>query len=138
VAAAEAVVTLPFLKMMLWLRGFRRTAAWLDRRTDAATLKPFVGDQIPDAVREVASAVTLIARVHPLRSRCLARSLAVVFMAGRRGHRVELVIGVASPVRGSVEAHAWAEYAGVPVNDHQDVRRRYAAIPYNELPAADG
>jgi len=83
---------------------------------------------IPDSVAEIASAVTAVARLAPFRGRCLARSITIGWLSRRRGHLVEVLIGVAPPQGPMLPAHAWAEYRGIPLNDTADVRERYAVI----------
>lgn len=60
-------------------------------------------------------------------STCLTRSLLLDWLLYRRGVNSELRIGVRL-VQGRLEAHAWVEFAGKPVNDTQDVAERFAAF----------
>lgn len=91
--------------------------------------KPVAGSgDVPDAVAEIASAVTTVARLAPFRSRCLARSITIWWLCRRRGHDTEVLIGIAPPEGARLPAHAWVEYRGVPLNDTTDVRRRYGVI----------
>ena len=61
-------------------------------------------------------------------ARCLGRSLALWFILRRRGIDAEFVIGADAPQRGELQAHAWVEVAGVPVNDAPDVRKRFGGF----------
>ena len=128
-ALIEAVFILPAARVLLWTVGYGRTMQVLrpPRRAESSIATGVVA--VPDAVVVVASAVSTLARLGPFRSRCLARSITIRRMAGRRGHAVSVVMGVAQPQSGRLPAHAWVEYRGVPVNDTPDVRARYVVLP---------
>ena len=63
----------------------------------------------------------------PFPSTCLTRSLLLVWLLHRRGLSGELRIGVRT-IDGRLDAHAWVEYAGRPLNDAQDDAERFAAF----------
>lgn len=125
-AVVQAMVLLPVVRVMLWTRGYGRTVRLLAAPQDVRGEKP--GADIPAAVTEIASAVTAVARLVPFRSRCLARSITIGWLSRRRGHHVDVLIGVAAPEGMHLPAHAWAEYRGTPLNDTPDVRDRYVVI----------
>jgi hypothetical protein len=56
---------------------------------------------------------------------CLTRSLYLWWLLRRRGIDSQLRIGVRLN-EGVLDAHAWVEYAGVPVNDRADVSADFA------------
>jgi hypothetical protein len=58
---------------------------------------------------------------------CLTRSLYLWWLLRRRGVRCELRIGVRM-VDGALEAHAWVEHDGIPVNDRDDVGETFGAF----------
>jgi hypothetical protein len=125
-AVAQAAVLLPVVRVMLWTRGYRRTMRLVALPRDGRDEKPGAG--VPATVHEIASAVTTVAGLVPFRSRCLARSISIAWLSGRRGHDVDVLIGVAAPEGLHLPAHAWAEYRGTPLNDTPDVRDRYVVI----------
>lgn len=63
--------------------------------------------------------VGAVARRLPRRARCLQRSLALSWMLRRRGMGGRLRLGVITKDSG-IQAHAWIEIAGEPVNDSRD------------------
>jgi hypothetical protein len=63
----------------------------------------------------------------PVRSTCLTRSLALAWMLRRRGAAAHVRIGVRF-ASGTLDAHAWVELDGQPVNDRADVSTRFAAF----------
>jgi hypothetical protein len=74
----------------------------------------------PAAARWVRTA----ARYCPGANTCLVRSVALYGLLHRAGVPAEVRIGVGT-VRPQLEAHAWVEVAGQPVNDAGDVAARY-------------
>ncbi|MGI9085997.1 MAG: lasso peptide biosynthesis B2 protein [Aeromicrobium sp.] len=123
----QAMVLLPVVRLMLWARGYRRTMSLLSGEGPDLNGKADP-EEIPDTVAEIASAVTAVARLVPFRSRCLARSITIGWLCRRRGHDVDVLIGVAPPEGEHLPAHAWAEYHRIPLNDTGDVRERYVVI----------
>ena len=77
--------------------------------------------EIPRAARWVRVA----ARYAPGADTCLVRSLALLAVLRRHGMAAELRLGVAVS-HPKLDAHAWVEVDGVPVNDSADVASRYA------------
>ena len=69
-----------------------------------------------------------IAARHTLGPRtCLTRSLLLGWLLQRRGVMSQLRIGVRLR-QGALEAHAWVEYEGIPVNDRLDVSTQFASF----------
>jgi hypothetical protein len=73
------------------------------------------------------------ARFLPGHANCLDRSLCLWWLLQRQGWAPDLRIGVRK-VEGVLEAHAWVEEAGRPLNDFPDVHLRYAAFEGAVLP----
>lgn len=89
------------------------------------------GDPPPAAMavaHSAARAVNLVAA--RLRATCLTRSLVLHRILARRGIATTLRIGVRNEGNG-LQAHAWVECNGVPVNDTAQGVRGYAPV---ELP----
>lgn len=78
---------------------------------------------LPAAIRwmDVAS------RYCPGGASCLVRSVATLGLLRRRGLAAELCIGVGA-TNPQLDAHAWVELDGKPVNDASDVGERFAAF----------
>jgi hypothetical protein len=60
---------------------------------------------------------------------CLTRSLYLWWLLRRRGVDGQLRIGVRL-TDGTLDAHAWVEHAGIPINDRHDVSTDFA--PFTE------
>lgn len=117
-----ALPTLPLLWVALRLFGFERLNRWLD-------IPPARGAP-PHSFEEVADIGSLInsATFHLLGpNNCLIRSMYLHRVLRRRGVVSELRIGMRlSDSR--LDAHAWVEVDGWPVNDAPDIGARYVAF----------
>lgn len=102
-------------RFQVWLRGSR------EPRWVVMTL---------DEIQALAELVNIAAR-HTLGPvTCLTRSLLLGWMLRRRGVESQLRIGVRL-ASGVLEAHAWLECEGAPVNDRRDVSDEFA--PFSDL-----
>jgi hypothetical protein len=113
---AEAIVTLLAIQIALHVVDFPRLLSWT-RRTSRGTPLP------AHLVRHVAWLVSIAGRLTPCR--CLARSLALSRVLGRRGVATEVRIGVLTD-GGTLQAHAWVEWTGRLLNDHPGNLQRFA------------
>jgi hypothetical protein len=113
----------PVTQVSLRILGFSRTARalahWSHRGPSPTDL---------EAARDAAEAVSVVAGRAVVGARCLGGSLVLWFILRRRGLDAELVIGADAPRRGELQAHAWVELSGVPVNDAPDVRERFGTF----------
>ena len=118
-------LALPLVAVVLRWRGVQATRALLAGRprVSSATL----------SVSQVARCANAAARLQPLTRNCLARSVVLEWLLARHGHEAQLRVGTrrAGP---ALEAHAWVEHEGVPLNDTADVAERFASFP--ALPAS--
>jgi hypothetical protein len=117
-----AVTLLPLFWLGLHIFGFARFQVWLERAP--------LGKQksLPLAVlSDIGALVNRAAHYAPGPVTCLTRSLLLRWLLRRRGIASELRIGV-QLVQGKLDAHAWVEYEGIPINDAQDVAQRFAVF----------
>ena len=121
----SAWLSLPLLWAGLRVLGLNRLQTWLQRisppsRKDASAPAPpeilRLGALVNQACAHACCPVT-----------CLTRSLCLWWALRRRGVGSQLRIGVRF-VQGELDAHAWVEYAGAPINDTPDVAGRFAAF----------
>ena len=75
-------------------------------------------------IQNIGHLVNTAARHGPFHATCLTRSLLLVWLLNRRGVSSDLRIGVRL-TQGALEAHAWVECDGMPVNDSVEVIRRF-------------
>jgi hypothetical protein len=117
--------------------GLSRTMSWLapavipanPRQKDSG---PSAGIQrlphvSPTAWPRAARWLPVAIRNAPNDPRCLQRSVALLALLRRAGIESDLRIGIGK-TQPNLEAHAWVEVAGVPVNDDSDVGQRYRAF----------
>jgi hypothetical protein len=121
---AVAAVLLPAVGGLLRLMGYRRVRAalaWLVRAPRIPA--PDAEARIGATVRMVDLATTRL----PLRPACLPRSLVLWTLLRAQGVAAELRLGVRA---GGVplDAHAWVEFAGRPLNETPEVVRSYAVL----------
>ena len=109
-----------------WIRlrwyGLASAQRWVAVPPSGAHHRPRLED-----VLHVASLVGVASRHSPFPSSCLTRSLALVRLLKKAGIESQLRIGVRMTGT-ALDAHAWVEYAGMPVNDTADVAQRFAAF----------
>jgi hypothetical protein len=112
----RALVWLPLVALQLRLRGFD-AASRVARRVGARS------DRAPDP-RATARLVATAARHGLHRGNCLSQSLTLQRLLARNGIAAELRIG-ARRAGEKLEAHAWVEHEGRPLNDGADVAQRF-------------
>jgi len=119
----RAVLLLPIISAALKLMGYRRLQRLIERRSPSSTksVDSWLAATMTDRMVEVAAAHS------PVPSACLARSLTLLLLLRQQGVEGELCIGVRKG-GGELDAHAWVEHRGRPLNDSDDVRHRYTAI----------
>lgn len=117
---AAAMVWLPGAWLGLRLLGLQRLQRWLARGRHRTT------SVLPSKeVEHLAKLVETAARHTFAPSTCLTRSLALIWVLGRQGVDARLRIGVRLE-NGTLDAHAWVEYRGLPVNDPQHIAALFA------------
>ena len=117
-ALFRAWAWLSFAKAALAVLGLRRTLAIVaPARADAAA-------QTREHGAREAKWNSIAARYVPGGASCLVRSLALLGLLRRHGVAAELRVGIGRTAP-QLEAHAWVEIDGVPVNDAADVATRY-------------
>ena len=67
---------------------------------------------------------------------CLTRAIALARILGRRGVKTDVRLGVRQ-IDGRLDAHAWVELNGRPVNDDEAHVRRYAPLEASPAALAD-
>jgi hypothetical protein len=72
--------------------------------------------------------VNIAARYGPIRAACLVRSVVLIRILSARGVTGTLQIGVRKAASSQLDAHAWVECEGVPVNDQPNVASDFAVF----------
>jgi hypothetical protein len=118
----SAMALLPLFWIALRVLGLQRLQARLHRKPRARP-RPLPLDDLTRLGALVNSAARRV--LGP--NNCLARSLYLWWLLRRKGVYCQLRIGVRM-VDGALEAHAWVEHAGTPINDRHDVSTAFEAF----------
>ncbi|MES2937369.1 MAG: lasso peptide biosynthesis B2 protein [Pseudomonadota bacterium] len=125
-----ACLAMPLFWIGLHTAGLKRVRAFVE----GAPLHTAPQTPPPETrARALGELVNLAARRGPFPASCLTRSLVLQWLLRRHGIAAQLRIGVRR-LQGPLDAHAWVEYGGVPVNDRADVANDYAV--FGQLPPA--
>ena len=121
---------LPLLAASVRVFGLARVMGWL-------ACQPAETRQSDTEAPALAALVDAAAHHLPMACSCLTRSLLLDWMLRRRGFASELRIGVRL-VGGNLQAHAWVQLDGTPLNDAPVAAGRFAAfdgrVPRRLLP----
>jgi hypothetical protein len=123
----RAFIFLPLVTTSLKTVGFRRTQAWLTRKTSGAVATP--EERTRADVSRTTDLVRAARKWQIVHSTCLAYSLVLWRLLRRHGVESDVRIGVRRGISGEVEAHAWIEWNGEVLNDRTDVATHY--IPFS-------
>lgn len=100
-----------------------------DRVASSAHLSQSPPEYAIERARTLSRWVGVAARRGMARGTCLTQSLTLLRLLQREGMMGQLRIGVRLQA-GQLDAHAWVEVDGQPVNDSPDVTARYAAYDH--------
>jgi hypothetical protein len=109
----EALLRLPLNAALLRLRGLGAPAG-VPARHGMPAVSP----------ERIAALVAVASRHGLVRGNCLSQSLTLQQLLRRAGVAAQLRIGARRAADG-IEAHAWIEHEGRPLNDSADVAARY-------------
>ena len=119
---------LPSTVVGLKVAGYDRTRRTVHRlvgRSRRAQVPPT--DEAQDRIAETVRMVAVAAARVPLASACLAQSLTLSTLLARQGIDSEVVIAV-RPGGVPLDAHAWVEHDGEPLNETKEVVATYARL----------
>lgn len=122
----QAGLLLSLVTVLLKISNLRRTQGMVARFCSRA--EPFCSDaERHAAILQTNQMVLVAAQYLSPWAHCLERSLTLWGLLRYQGIDSDLRIGVQAGSQ-TFEAHAWVEYAGVPLNERADVRERYATF----------
>jgi hypothetical protein len=122
---SQSLALLPFAALALRVMGlgnYQRLMHTLSRGG-----KPIVDEdarKLRDRVRKTARLVEAAGRYGPYRAKCLPESLTLWWLLRRQGIESQIRFGARKNDR-RMEAHAWVEFEGTPLNDSRDVSERF-------------
>lgn len=123
----QALVSLPLVRIGLMTLGYRRLRRLLAR---AAGRWAAPRGRHADADRLAQAAALMVhraARTRLVRANCLPRSLTLWSLLRRQRIESDLCIGVQKN-GGALQAHAWVEYRGRPLNEDPELQHRFALL----------
>ena len=121
------LVATPFVAAGLAIFGFRRLHAVMAGRSRPRSARFFTAQAADARARSSAKVVAIATGRGPVRATCLRRSLLLWWLLRRDGIETVLRVGV-NRENGTLNAHAWVEYSGRPVNDADDIALRFPAF----------
>ena len=131
---AQSLVLLPLAGLALRLMGLRNYQRLLDRFSPGSHMAEAGGElKLRDQVRKTARLVGAAGRHGPYRANCLPQSLTLWWLLRRQGIESRLRFGARKNAR-RMEAHAWVEFEGTPLNDGADVGERFKPFERAVIP----
>ena len=136
---SQSLVLLPFAALALSVMGLGRYQRLMERFSRGSKpdlSKPDVtgdGRSIRDQVRKTARLVGAANRYGPYRAKCLPESLTLWWLLRRQGIESRIRFGARKNAR-RMEAHAWVEFEGTPLNDSTDVGEHFKPFEPAALP----
>jgi hypothetical protein len=117
----------PFVAAGLALFGLRRMRSVMERPLPQRSKRYPTAHASEGRARSAARVVAIAAGRGPVRATCLRQSLLLWWLLRRDGIETVLRVGV-NRDNGTLNAHAWVEYLGRPVNDADDIALRFPAF----------
>ena len=121
------LVATPVVAAGLALFGFRRVHTVMARRSRPRSARFPTAQAAEARARSAANVVAIAAGRGPVRATCLRRSLLLWWLLKRDGIETVVRVGVNRDA-GTLNAHAWVEHLGRPVNDADDIALRFPAF----------
>ena len=119
---AQAAVYMPAVRLALRFVSVARLNAMATRsRLPSATI-----DATP---KDIARLVSIAADHGIYQARCLEKSLVLRWLLARRGIHAQLAFG-AYKAEGAMQAHAWVEIDGVPLNEDDGAHLDFARFEH--------
>jgi hypothetical protein len=136
---SQSLVLLPVAALALRLMGLRNYKKLLDKLSrdklsrGGNTFADRDDRMLGDRVRQTARLVEAARRYGPYRAKCLPQSLTLWWLLRRRGIESQIRFGARKNAL-QMEAHAWVEFEGVPLNDSLDVGERFKPFERAAMP----
>ena len=122
---SQSLVLLPMAALLLRVMGLKNYQRLMERLSRGG--RPIVEEddgRLRDRVRQTTRMVEAAGRYGPYRAKCLPESLTLWWLLRRQGIESQIRFGARKDDR-RLEAHAWVEFDGTPLNDSTDVRERF-------------
>ncbi|MEM8676822.1 MAG: lasso peptide biosynthesis B2 protein [Cyanobacteria bacterium P01_G01_bin.67] len=103
-------------KQLWWVDSRLKEMALTALKTNAENQPDVWTSEFKQATRQRAVAIAWTAKIHPLRPKCLHRSLVLHQWLKEQGINAQLEIGWGNNI-----GHAWVTYEGMVLNDRADI-----------------
>jgi hypothetical protein len=103
-------------KQLWWVDSRRKEMALAALKIPADSQPKSLSSEQTREIRQRATAIAWTAKVHPLRPKCLHRSLVLYNWLEQQGINAQLAIGWGEDI-----GHAWVTYNGKVLNDRADI-----------------
>jgi hypothetical protein len=133
----QAMASLPLVRIGLKTVGYQRLRSLLAKATRRQATPRSRQADVGNIARAAAQMVHIAARTRLGRANCLPRALTLWGLLRRKGIDSDLCIGVQKN-SGTIQAHAWVEYQGQPLNEAPDVQLEFASLLNNVRPEMAG
>src|SRR5687767_14995405 len=131
---SQSLALLPLAALALRVMGLRNYQIVMDKLSRGSRLPGEVDDRkLRDQVRKTARLVAAARKYGPYRAKCLPESLTLWWLLRRQGIESQIRFGARKNDR-RMEAHAWVEFEGTPLNDSTDVSERFKPFERAVLP----
>jgi hypothetical protein len=131
----ESLFMLPLTGLALRSVGFNRWRGALARLAPGREPRTSDSAEILTARADAITRIVKAAACHgPYRGNCLEQSVALWWLLRRGGIESDLRFG-ARKEASRIEAHAWVEFKGRPLNDNLDVHLRFKPFGRDVMPA---
>jgi len=124
-----AMALLPLFWIALRVLGLQRLQHWLQRNPPSVACTLSI-----EALQRLGALINSAAHHALGPANCLTRSLYLWWLLQRKGVHSQLRIGVRM-TGDTLEAHAWVEHAGIPINDRPDVSANFAPFAESVSPS---
>jgi hypothetical protein len=123
----QALILLPATALGIRVAGFGRCYKGLGRLAPRARATTPGSEHAALVIRRALEVMDVAEHRGLSGGTCLSRSLVLWWLLRRKGIETDLRIGARS-LNGAVDAHAWLEHEGRPINDTEGVAQRYSAF----------
>jgi hypothetical protein len=131
---AQSLVLLPLAGLALRVMGLRNYQRLLDKLSRGSNTAVDRDERkLRDQVRRTARLVGAAGRHGPYRAKCLPQSLTLWWLLRQQGIESQMRFGARKNAR-RMEAHAWVEFEGTPLNDSADVKQRFKPFESARMP----
>ena len=122
-----AIAAMPVVAAGVSILGFGPLHALMARWPRPGSVRFRPADDEAARAESLAKVVAIAAAHGPVRATCLRRSLLLWWLLRCRGIDTVLRVGV-NRDSGTLQAHAWLELRGKPLNDPEDISQRFPAF----------